>query len=65
MSSSCIPTGLRLDLDMVKAATSPVAHSSPLRPLVLWYSLLFERVHLFQEYVMINLCLIVELFYYQ
>ena len=32
MSSSCIPTGLRLDLDMVKAATSPVAHSSPLRP---------------------------------
>ncbi|KAF0925143.1 hypothetical protein E2562_015418 [Oryza meyeriana var. granulata] len=32
MSSSCIPTGLRLDLDMVKAATSPGAHSSPLRP---------------------------------
>nr|ACN31603.1 unknown [Zea mays] len=33
MSSSCIPTGLRLDLDMVKAAASPVgAHSSPLRP---------------------------------
>lgn len=33
MSSSCIPTGLRLDLDMVKAATPPGAHSSPLRPL--------------------------------
>ncbi|CAN6230303.1 unnamed protein product [Urochloa humidicola] len=32
MSSSCIPTGLRLDLDMVKAAASPGAHSSPLRP---------------------------------
>jgi hypothetical protein len=33
MSSSCIPTGLRLDLDMVKAAAAPVgAHSSPLRP---------------------------------
>ncbi|KAG8058102.1 hypothetical protein GUJ93_ZPchr0002g23002 [Zizania palustris] len=32
MSSSCIPTGLRLDLDMVKAATSPGSHSSPLRP---------------------------------
>ncbi|KAF2943057.1 protein CHLOROPLAST IMPORT APPARATUS 2 [Oryza sativa Japonica Group] len=32
MSSSCIPTGLRLDLDIVKAATSPGAHSSPLRP---------------------------------
>ncbi|TVU33466.1 hypothetical protein EJB05_25286, partial [Eragrostis curvula] len=30
--SSCIPTGLRLDLDMVKAATPPGAHSSPLRP---------------------------------
>uniref|UniRef100_A0A0D9VC76 CCT domain-containing protein n=1 Tax=Leersia perrieri TaxID=77586 RepID=A0A0D9VC76_9ORYZ len=32
MSSSCIPTGLRLDLDMVKAATSPPLrqiHSSP------------------------------------
>ncbi|XP_062224076.1 protein CHLOROPLAST IMPORT APPARATUS 2-like isoform X2 [Phragmites australis] len=33
MSSSCIPTGLRLDLDMVKAAASPGAHSSPLRPM--------------------------------
>ncbi|XP_051195822.1 protein CHLOROPLAST IMPORT APPARATUS 2 isoform X1 [Lolium perenne] len=32
MTSSCIPTGLRLDLDMVKAAASPGAHSSPLRP---------------------------------
>lgn len=33
MSSSCIPTtGLRLDLDMVKGAASPGAHSSPLRP---------------------------------
>jgi hypothetical protein len=32
MSSTCIPTGLRLDLDMVKAAASPGAHSSPLRP---------------------------------
>ncbi|AQK68522.1 protein CHLOROPLAST IMPORT APPARATUS 2 isoform X2 [Zea mays] len=32
MSSSCMPTGLRLDLDMVKAAASPGAHSSPLRP---------------------------------
>ncbi|OEL34650.1 hypothetical protein BAE44_0004331 [Dichanthelium oligosanthes] len=32
MSSSCIPTGLRLDLDMVKAAAPPGAHSSPLRP---------------------------------
>ncbi|GJN18995.1 hypothetical protein PR202_gb06221 [Eleusine coracana subsp. coracana] len=31
MSSSCIPTGLRLDLEMVKAAASPGAHSSPLR----------------------------------
>ncbi|XP_062218199.1 protein CHLOROPLAST IMPORT APPARATUS 2-like isoform X2 [Phragmites australis] len=32
MSSSCIPAGLLLDLDMVKAAASPGAHSSPLRP---------------------------------
>ncbi|KAL5224220.1 hypothetical protein ABZP36_010859 [Zizania latifolia] len=37
MASSCIPTGLRLDLEMVKAATGPGtaappgAHSSPLR----------------------------------
>ncbi|CAN6237127.1 unnamed protein product [Urochloa humidicola] len=31
MSSSCIPTGLRLDLDMVKAAAPPGGHSSPLR----------------------------------
>jgi hypothetical protein len=31
MSSTCIPTGLRLDLDMVKAAASPLrpVHSSP------------------------------------